>query len=181
MKRLKIQWILGFTLLIFGCGTTQKIVEPNAELDQMVAERTFRIDAEWVRPLVTNSLSQVVSSGLLPPGNTAGQINIAGDGSYFKMEGDSVTADLPYFGERQMSGGYNNRTGIAFDGEPQDLKIVKNEEKQTYELDFNIRNESEVYRVKIWLFHQTRATILVNSSQRFSIRYDGRLSKIPID
>ena len=181
MKSFHILCILGFTLLVFGCGTTQKIVAPNAELDAMVDQKSFRIDAEWVRPLVTNSLSQVASSGLLPPGNTAAQINIAGNGSYFKMEGDSVTADLPYFGERQMGGGYNNRTGIAFEGAPQDLKIVKNEEKQTYEVDFNIRKESEVYRVKIWLFHQSRATILINSSQRFSIRYDGRLSKIPID
>ena len=181
MKRVITLCIIGFTMLIFGCKTIQKIVEPNAELDHMVAQRTFRIDAERVRPLVTNSLSQVVSSGLLPPGNTAAQINIAGNGSYFKMEGDSVTADLPYFGERQMGGGFNNRTGIAFEGEPQDLQIVKNEEKQTYEVDFNIRKESEVYQVKLWLFHQSRATILINSSQRFSIRYDGQLSKILID
>lgn len=167
--------------ILMGCGASNKIVEPSAQskaLDEMVSSKQFKFDAEWARPIATSSLNSIVNSGMLPPGNNAGQINIMGNGSYFKMEGDSVSADLPYFGERQMGGGYDSDTGIKFEGVPDDLKIVKDETKQRYDIRFKIKKKSEVYQVQLEVYPNLNGNLSINSSQRFTIRYDGKVSDI---
>jgi len=171
---------LTLTVLI-GCGASNKIVEPSVQskaLDEMVSSKQFKFEAEWARPIATNSLNSIVNSGMLPPGNNASQINIMGNGSYFKMEGDSVSADLPYFGERQMGGGYDSDTGIKFEGVPVDLKIEKDEAKQRYDIRFQIKKKSEVYRVQLEIFPSLKGNMSVMSSQRFAIRYDGTLTEM---
>jgi len=166
---------------LISCGASNKIVEPSAQskaLDEMVASKEFKFDAEWARPIATSSLNSIANSGILPPGNNASNINIMGNGSYFKMEGDSVSADLPYFGERQMGGGYDSETGIKFEGIPDDLKIEKDETKQRYDIRFQIKKKAEVYQVQLTLFPSLSATMSVTSSQRFAIRFDGKVSKV---
>lgn len=168
-------------VVLISCGASNKIVKPSAQskaLDEMVVSKQFKFDAEWARPIATSSLNSIANSGILPPGNNASQINIAGNGSYFKMEGDSVSADLPYFGERQMGGGYGSDTGIKFEGVPDDLTIVKDETKQRYDIRFQIKKKSEVYRVQVELFSNLNGTMSVNSSQRFAIRFDGKVSAV---
>ena len=94
------------------------------------------------------------------------------------MEGDKVTADLPYYGERQMGGGYNSNAGIKFEGVPEDLEISKDEDKQRHQIDFTISEEGETYGVRVTLFPSLNGTIHVSSSQRLSIRFEGKLSAL---
>ena len=174
--------VFGFLLLLLvGCGATNKTVAPSFKskaLDGMVTEKEFKIDVEWARPLLTNSLSQVMIAGLQPPGNTVGQINVMGNGSFLKMEGEKVSANLPYFGERQMGGGFNSNAGIKFDGIPSGLEIDKDEAKQRYDIKFTISEDIETYLVKLYLASNGAATIVVNSSQRTTIRFQGRVSAL---
>lgn len=172
--------ILSFGLFsILSCGTSREASsEDLARLDDMIQDQYFEIEAQWAMPLATNAMNQIAISGLLPPGDSASQINIQGNSDYFKFEGDTVTADLAYFGERQMGGGYNRNTGIEFKGVPNDLEITNDKEKQHYIINFNIDDDTENYQVSLRLYPNLNALIYVNSTQRNSISYRGNLKDL---
>lgn len=170
--------ILVFISLV-SCGSSREASsEDLARLDKLVEDRYFEIETQRAMPLATNSMNQIATAGLLPPGDSASQINIQGDSNYFKFEGDTVSADLPYFGERQMGGGYNQNTGIEFKGVPKDLEILKKENKNYYTISFNISHETENYQISLKLYPNLNALIYINSSDRFSINYRGKLETL---
>lgn len=161
------------SVLMMSCGTSQEVTEEQKErLEQLVQNKSFEFDAQFARPLATNSLDQLSRVGLLRPGDNRSQIDVRGSTSYLRFKGDTVSADLPYFGERQMGGGYNTDIGINFEGVPENLKVSKNK-KGNYTFKFDIRNNSESYDVTLTIFPNLKSSVNINSSQRFSIRYDG--------
>ena len=166
---------------IGACGSaSQAGLQPDqtAEVDRLVESKSFRIESDWAQPLVTNSITQVSNAGLLPPGSTAGRINLIGNSNYLQMEGDSVAAYLPYYGERQAGGGYGANSAIQFRGVPKGLDIKKDPKTLGYRMNFDIREKGENYAVSIQLFPNLRSHITVTSSQRFVISYDGKVGEL---
>lgn len=142
----------------------------------------FEIRSDWALPLATNSLNSIANAGLLPPGSSAGQISLIGNANYVKVMGDSLSVYLPYFGERQMGGGYNSDgAGIEFIGVPKKMEITKDKEKQRYDIRFEFKKDSENFMVIITLLPNLQSTININSSQRFPIRYSGSVETLTID
>ena len=176
------KFIINFLILALGiislasCGSSREVSsEDVAELDTIIQDKYFEIEADFARPLVTNALNQIANAGLLRPGDNASRINLQGNADYLKFEGDTVSADLPYFGERQMGGGFNRHTGIKFEGVPRDLEITKDSDTNNYNIQFNINDDSENYQVVLKIYPNRNALTSINSSQRFPIRYDGTL------
>ena len=174
-------------LVFLGCASTTKthtITEKDTKaLDELVTSKSFEIASDWAQPQVTNALTQIGNAGLFPPGSNVGNISLIGNSNYLKMQGEKVQAYLPYFGERQMGGTYsNNRSGIEFDGTPEDLE-VKRGKRDSYEIRFNIKdkNSTENYAVTILLFPNLSSSININSSYRFPIRYKGYAKTISND
>lgn len=164
---------------ILSCGTSREVSpEKTARLETLVERRNFEIQPEWAMPLVTNSLTQIANTTLFQPGDTASQINIQGNSNFLRFEKDSVYADLPYFGERQMGGGYNRNTGIQFKGVPKDLEITKEQEKNYYAIRFNISEDTENFQISLRLYPNSNALIQVNSSHRNTISYRGKLKEL---
>jgi len=176
------KFIINFLILALGiislasCGSSREVSsEDVAQLDTIIQDKYFEIEADFARPLVTNALNQIANAGLLRPGDNASRINLQGNADYLKFEGVTVSADLPYFGERQMGGGFNRHTGIKFEGVPRDLEITKDSDKNNYNIQFNINDDSENYQVVLKIYPNRNALTSINSSQRFPIRYDGTL------
>lgn len=170
-----------FLLLSHSCKSTSDTFS-NAEmenLEQLVQGKNLEIESEWTWPLSRNSINQVANAGLLPIGSTAGRINLMGIPNYLRIEGDSVSAYLPYFGERHIAGNYNNNNvGIQFNGIPNNFEVAKDEKKQVYKIKFGISEKAEAYLVNVTLFPNLRSEVVVNSNQRFSITYYGEASEI---
>ena len=117
-------------LIMIGCASTKKthvVKEKDTKaLDEMISSKFFEIESQWAQPQLSTTMAQLGNAGLFPAGSNAGNINLIGNPNYFRMEGEKVKAYLPYYGERQMGGAYNNnKTGIEFDGVPIDLEITK--------------------------------------------------------
>lgn len=177
MKK-NIKFVIPVFLFVFiSCGSSKKTASTDAwMLNKLITEQqAFEIESRWAQPMATSAYNQAVN-GLLPPGSTTGQINLIGNANYFKMEKDSVSAYLPYFGERQMGGNYGGtKGGIEFKGAPEDIEITPTD-KNGYNIRFSINdkeNKSENYKVYIQIFPDLNANIVINSSQRLSIRYRG--------
>jgi hypothetical protein len=92
--------------------------------------------------------------------------------------GDSISAYLPYFGERRVSGGYGANTDISFNGRVKGYEIVRDSLKHTYKIDFRMEQNTEVYDVHLTVFPSRNANLSLNSTQRSTIRYDGVVQEL---
>jgi hypothetical protein len=169
-------------LSIISCGSSNVYTaQEKASLEKLVTDRNFEIELQWARPLVTNSLNQLADAGLFRPGDNASQINLQGNQNTFKFENDTVSANLPYYGERQMGGGYNSDGGgIDFETTPKELTLTKDDDKDYYLMEFNVRDKdsNENYDVSLTLYPSLNAIIDIWSSQRNTIQYNGTLKAI---
>ncbi|MBW8198311.1 DUF4251 domain-containing protein [Flagellimonas abyssi] len=167
-------------LVSVACASSKDQASPEAiaALDKMIADQQFEIAANWAQPMASQGLNSIANAGLLPFGSTASRIDISGSGGYLRMVGDSVKADLPFFGERRMGGYYNqNKTGIMFEGIPKDLSFSPNKKDSGKTMRFNITEDSESYQVIAQLYPNGNARLTVSSSQRTNIWYQGNLSE----
>ncbi|NEV94356.1 DUF4251 domain-containing protein [Psychroflexus sp. YR1-1] len=182
-KSIKISFLLILTgvLTLTSCGTSRDFTsEEFQDLEAILQDRYFKIEAEFARPFVTNALAQIGNSSLFAPGDNASQINITGDSNYLKFEGDTVSADLPYFGERQMGGGYSDDDGIVFIGQPKDLETIKAKDENKYIIRFDIQKETESFQIRLTFYPNHKATIHVTSSHRNQISYRGNLEDVEL-
>lgn len=186
MAMLRSKFFIGiviFSGILFSCGSSNRISDKkdkSQQLDALVSSQYFEILSDRALPMATASLNSISNAGLLPPGSSAGQISLIGNSNYLKVIGDSIAVYLPYYGERQMGGGYNNNgPGIQFKGIPKEMDITKDSEKQRYSIRFEMKVESETFNVNVMLFPNLSSIINVNSSQRFPIRYSGTVKPIP--
>ena len=182
MKTKKKNFILVSTLLlIFSCSSSKKTsftAEQKDEFHKLVQSKSFKITAKWANPLATQSMNAVANAGLLAPGNTINRIDLTGTASFLEVKGDSVSANLPYYGERQIAGAYNSSAiGIQFNGLAKDFKMSYNEKREAYEMQFLATHKTEVFNINAVLFINNAATIYVNSSQRLAINYQGTFKK----
>lgn len=179
MRTVSIFGVLLFLLLCTGCASgprTQANPAEMAALDHAVSDGEFEILASWAQPMPSQGLNSISNAGLLPPGSTAGRIDIAGTGGFLKMVGDSAIADLPFFGERHMGGGYSSEgSGIKFSGIPENYSMGPIKKGDGYTMQFNIRNGQETFRVLAHILASRYASVSIASSHRSTIWYQGRL------
>jgi len=180
LKAMKWKGILGVVLvsmMFIGCSSTSKVVEANSRLDALVENKTIKIEINAAEPMVTIALAQIANSGMMAPGNTVGRIDVKGQGYFIEIEGDTVSADLPYFGERQMGGGYGEDAGIKFKEQITDIEITKDDSKQRYQIRFSIRDVTETYLINMEVFPNMNCDMRVSSSHRNRIRYTGKVAE----
>lgn len=178
MKR-KFQF-LGFTLLLVfcACSTSRKTVYSD-KTAELIQKQQFRVVNDWANPLVSNAVVSV--NALLGPQSNAQRINLIGNPNYLEIKGDSVKAYLPYFGERHMGGGYNRVSQAIQFEQATNLQIDYIESKNLSRIRFDARDGSEAYNVILEVFDNGKTNLIVNSSQRNTIRYDGAIAALEED
>lgn len=177
MKQILLINFMIAILLSCGTGSQKHASENSPALNNMVENKSFEITSKRAHPLMTSAMQQLSNAGLLGNGNTAGSIDISTHTNFLRMKNDSVMANLPFYGERQMGGGYTNASGIEFKGIPKDLKIQPGK-GHSYEIRFDIHDtnsNTEKYEVYIKLFPNLTSTMMIRSSQRSNIQFIGHV------
>lgn len=167
-------------MITLSCATKKVEVTPQqiAALDELVASKSYVITSEYALPLVTNSLSALQNSRVLAPGENPGRISLINNPNDLKINGESVTSKLPYFGEIQQSSGYNgSNSSIEFSGNYEDYSVTKND-NNTYTIKFDARSKSEKFDVTITLFPNLKSQMTIKGNKRFPIRYTGYVAGI---
>ncbi len=180
MKQLKYGIVmLVSALFIVACGSGKKAAYTEAEMEafkNLLESKSYVFKGRWANPMASQSLNAIANAGLLAPGNTVGRIDILNSNNTMEFKGDSIIAQLPYFGERRLGGGYNlSNTGVNFKNIPTDFELVFDEKRKGYVIDFSINNGTENYNVSGIFYPNKTANIFVNSTQRMAIRYSGDL------
>ncbi|MDN3594054.1 DUF4251 domain-containing protein [Zunongwangia endophytica] len=174
IKRLLVSFAVSFGIL--SCGSSSSAVEGvnNFEdLKSFAQNREFEIENRWANPMRANTVSFINH-----PNFNSGTINLIGNANFIRFKGDSINVFLPYFGVRQMSGGYNDRGAIKFEGVPEDFEIIENEDKKYVRYEFTANDDSEQYQFYVTLYPNGNTNTSVNSSQRDNISYTGKFSKL---
>ncbi|WP_299096713.1 DUF4251 domain-containing protein [uncultured Winogradskyella sp.] len=166
--------------LVMACKSSQPSVEQTLafnNLETKLKSKSFKIDVHTALPFTTKATTQVLNQLMQNTGNTANHITISGYNITFKN--DSISGQLPFYGERQLgSGAYNGNLGIAFSDIPNNYSITKHKKKEAYIIKFNINDkddQSEIHRVTITLFANNSADINIIPSHRNNISYRGQL------
>lgn len=183
-KHLKYKFLLILIVIntLMSCKTSYQEVtlQDDANLDTLVDDLMFEIEAKWANPMPSNAMQQLSNSGLFDFGDNASQINIQNSTAQFYLQKDTVHADLPYFGERQFGGGYSSDEGIKFRTSLKDLNISKNDRKGNYTINFDIKENTEYFDITLTLYPNQRAIISITSSHRNPISYRGVVKKISL-
>lgn len=164
---------LSFTalfLILLSCKSTATIAEIN-ELKEMVAKNKFEFTANSANPIALANVRGL--ENLLPPGSNINNINLANTPNYLRISKDSIQMDLPYYGERQIGGGYNNNNGLKFNGLVDKAEKYFNEKKNSYEMEYWVKAKSEGLKLTLILYTNNASSLTVTSSHRTSINYDG--------
>ncbi len=165
-------------LMLFSCGAS-KSVATQAEIDALnaiVKNQKFHIESDWAYPQVTNAVQQVLSSGLMQPGNTPNAISLIGNYNFLTISGDSISSFLPYYGERQMQVAYGGGdSAIQFDGVFKDYKVTQNNKDNSYTISLEATSKTENFQVFIRLYPNLKARMTLRGMSRFSISYSGDL------
>ncbi|GAB4164150.1 MAG: DUF4251 domain-containing protein [Winogradskyella sp.] len=181
----RIQLIVGLLILVIVAScksrkTAAEQAEALGQLEELIANKDFKIDINAAFPFNTNATRQVLNNLTRFNGNTASRINVNGYDITFKN--DSIMGYLPYYGEQQLSSGrYNTDLGIEFAGIPKDYELFKHKNKDALVMKFTIndnRDTIETYKVFITFFPSKTADVNIVTSHRNGISYRGRLEDI---
>lgn len=130
----------------------------HAEVKSLLESMDFTFTADWANPL-------------------GGQrINLINNPNSMIFSENLIEADLPYFGVAQMAS-YGGNTGMDFKIENPEIQKEFNEKKEKYLFRFTGKNNTEVLNCMLTVFKNKNASLNVQSSNRNSINYDGRISE----
>ena len=167
-------------LILVSCGSSKnRDATTNEHLNQWIADRSFEIESNFAMPMNTVAVSAVLNSNILGPGNNSGQINLIGNPNYLRIKGDSIYAELPFFGERRMGGGYNNRdTGINIEDIAKDYAVTT--KRGMYIITFSAKDKqgNEAYNFILNLSPNLNANFSVNSTQRTVMQFRGAVAEL---
>lgn len=177
---MKTLYILIGSFLILSCGSSKDLdATSNETLNEWIHSKQYHIESTYALPFNSTAVSAVLNSTVLGPGINSSQISLIGNPNYLKIDGDSIHADLPYFGERRMGGAYNSReTGVTVDGLLNDYSVET--KKGMYIIKFSARDTQgiENYNFILNLSPSLNASISVQSTQRTTIQYRGRVEAL---
>ena len=170
MKKIILITLMSF--LFFACGS-RKLTSDKELLafKNAIENNKLSFEATSANPVAFANVRGL--ERLLPPGSNVASINLVNNPNYFRVKNDSISFDLPYYGELQIGMGYNRDTGLKFEGTPEKAKVDFNSRKEKYTITYTVRTENENLRMFLVLFPNKTARLDVNSSNRTSIFYYG--------
>ena len=168
-------------LLFNSCSSSKVKASPEQimKLTELVNAKNFEINSDMAYPQVSSAMNSIQNSGLIPPGSNVNQINLIGNVNFIRIKGDSIYAELPYFGERQMNAGYNGSdASISIENTMQNYTVNTNSKDDSFTINFNAKTDREVLRFNITIFPNLRTDVVLNGPTRFPIRYTGTVTQL---
>ena len=183
MKRKIACLVLICSIIFLNACATSKVKYTTAELDalhNLVASNSFRIESDYAYPLATAALNSLSNAGLFLPGDTASRINLQGKSNFLTISGDSIQAQLPYYGELRIARSYGNSdVGITIENLLKEYDTEFNEKKNSYKLRFKANQDVENYQISIDIYPNNKTYININSTHRSTIAYLGNI--VPVE
>ncbi len=98
--------------------------------------------------------------------------------NYVRIKGEEGDIYLPYFGVVQAGTGYAAEAGIKFEGMLENYTVSLNEKKKKILVRFEIQRGAERHELNFTIERGGSANLVVASTKRNSITYNGQISKL---
>ena len=182
MTRIKQIIVLLFALFM-SCGSSKTKLsadERSKNIEQIrsaIASKSFQFNAEFAYPLQSNDVIITTNALMRGSQNIGGQINLAGNYDYFKIDGGKTEGDMSYFGEMRNVG-YNDiaDNSIIFSGEYLDFEVEEKNRGDKILIQFDANNQVEQFRIRMVVFSNFKSNVIIYGSNRTAIRYTGKIS-----
>lgn len=168
-------------IAVLGCGSTNNAVrdaELQSSLRELIESKAYRFTATRAYPMPSQAFNAIANSGILPPGSNSGFIDLIGITSFVEVHGDSLTGNLPFYGERQLGGGPGSDAGISFNGKPKSYEVEYNGKQNHFEIKMTTDGNGDVYILRLRAYANGRAGMSVLSNQRTAIQYYGDITAL---
>lgn len=154
MKR--FLFVTSFIIASATAAMAQKLAA--AEVKDMVNNKTYVFEAETARP-------------------TAGGIRHLTPGYTLKVNGDSLSADLPYYGKSYTAPMNPSDVGIKVTTTDFDYKVT-NGKKNSYEILIKARDKAYNSEFNLTVYDNGTAYLQVSSPDRQSISFNGYIKAV---
>jgi len=130
---------------------------------------------EQTEKLVNSKQFQFVARQALPMGGKS--VDLTTNPNFTKFYPDSIQADMPFFG-RAYSVPYGGSGGIKFDGKPKKFTITPQKRGKGYLIKATVNDTSDSYSLTLSVSNDGYGTLTINSNNRNSISYYGKISAL---
>ena len=104
-------------------------------------------------------------------------VDLTTNPNFLKFEKDSIKSEMPFFGTAYRGVGYDNGNGgLYFKGKSQKYSSVK--DNKSYTIKCDVRNVNDSYSIVLTVFLAGNASLIINSNNRSSISYRGKIYKL---
>jgi hypothetical protein len=157
---------------VFCCASIPSEAQTKAELKQEKKEK----DYQNMVSLVKSGNYEYEAQWANPIGGS--RVNLLSTVNFLNFKENQMNLHFPFFGSIQTANIYNsNDIGINFKGEPKKYRIDFNDDKKKITIRFQGNTEGESFDFNLTIAGDGNAYLVVNSSGRSTINYDGILKK----
>jgi Domain of unknown function (DUF4251) len=132
-----------------------------------------------IKDLVRSGSFEFKAQRALP--QKGSQIDLTTRENFMKVLGGEVSAELPFFGRAFNAGMASTGSGIRFAGSPENYQVEENDKKQRVIIKFKIGGKAENFDCTLSISSLENASLVVISSQRSSMNYNGKVTEIIAD
>jgi len=158
--------IIVAAVTLWGCSATSSTSgSTRKEVKKDQAAASF----EKTASLVESGNYQFAIRSATPSGGKTIQITSL---YTMKVSDGTYAAYLPYFG-RAYSGGYGDSGGIEFSGDPENLKINRDDAKNKIAVSFTIKSPGDQYSVNMEVGGSGYGTLVISGDKKQTISYYG--------
>lgn len=154
-------------ILLSACGNTTRL---NREQRQALKQNKYQAIAS-----IIDSRSFTFHATAAAP---MGGSNIQLTSRYYEVvfHGDSISANLPYYGNSRESS-YDSEGGIVFTRQPDQYTVDKNDKRYRITIRFVIRESSNRMEGTLSVSHDRYASLTMESSRRATVTYKGYIAE----
>ncbi|WP_299362098.1 DUF4251 domain-containing protein [Winogradskyella sp.] len=179
------RFLIGFLALgLLSCGGSKSDrvpaskVESYDQLSTLIESGAYQFNPEILYPQETQDVANAANALLGYFANDGAYVTVK-PGYFLKIENDSAIAKLPYIGEMTRGNSYGkiDNTGIEFNSLIKDY-IVRVNKRAEIVIKFETKGLLESYDVILKLFPNHTSDLMINSSNRSMVRYQGKIVSV---
>lgn len=107
-------------------------------------------------------------------------IDLTTNPNFVTFAKDFIKSDMPFLGRATGSVPYGGGDGgLKFEGVPSEFSIQKT--KKNYQLKAKVKDKNDTYTLNLTIFFDGGASLIINSNNRASISYSGKIIAPPVN
>lgn len=156
----------------------EKTAKEFEETKALIASGNFQFEANWATPLGNDA----TNIGRSLPGGSAifkgGRVDVSNNDNHVKINQNNADLFLPYFGRVFFPKRINNERGILYKGQMKNYKVDVKEKKQRISIKFECDSPGDFLKFSYSITSGGSAILSVNSTNRQTISYTGKIIAI---